>query len=314
MPSRRARGYGGPAMTIRRSLALGLFCATHAFAQTPASSAEAACKFPGQLPDDAKVFAAGGHYWRKLPYSLDPRSNSEGGEYSVQIHHPDAPVVLMLGSYGAAIWRVSWSPGTRIVGIYLSGYYRQDVIGIPGTTPVLRQFAMDRGPCPYFWVTEEELLKLNPVARSVLARPVSRVFYSENGRIRIGNPPDGTKLVDAGGDASSAAFGAAPELAGSFALDHAIRNGAIRKATQKDFDDWRSANARLAAGREPPVRPVGARPDTRSAEGAYVVLGPFKYPPGLYGANAVTFLIPKGVATPSGNAGHSQILDFNKLP
>ncbi|TAK54671.1 MAG: hypothetical protein EPO25_06280 [Gammaproteobacteria bacterium] len=39
----------------------------------------------------------------------------------------------------------------------------------------------------------------------------------------------------------------------------------------------------------------------------------FTFPSGLYGANAATFLIPKGVPKPVGNPGHSAIYDFNTL-
>jgi hypothetical protein len=36
-------------------------------------------------------------------------------------------------------------------------------------------------------------------------------------------------------------------------------------------------------------------------------------PAGLYGANAATFFVPKGVARPSGQLGHSKIYDFNTM-
>ncbi|MGD9687334.1 MAG: hypothetical protein AB7U43_10230, partial [Desulfobacter sp.] len=46
---------------------------------------------------------------------------------------------------------------------------------------------------------------------------------------------------------------------------------------------------------------------------AYVVLKPFKLPAGMYGGNMAQFYVPKGVAFPSGELGHSTIYDFNTL-
>jgi hypothetical protein len=46
---------------------------------------------------------------------------------------------------------------------------------------------------------------------------------------------------------------------------------------------------------------------------AYVVLGPFRLPEGLYGAHSATFFVPKGVPRPTGNLGHSVLYDFNTL-
>lgn len=46
---------------------------------------------------------------------------------------------------------------------------------------------------------------------------------------------------------------------------------------------------------------------------AYVVRRAMTYPSGLYGAHAVTFVVPKGVPRPRGEPGHSAVYDFNTL-
>ena len=56
-----------------------------------------------------------------------------------------------------------------------------------------------------------------------------------------------------------------------------------------------------------PLSGVAGPPDT------YVVLKPFKYPPDLYGSDASTFYVLRGVPAPTGDPGHSTVLNFNKL-
>ena len=53
-------------------------------------------------------------------------------------------IVLVLNTYEPAIWRVSFGPDTRIVGVLLGGYYKSDVEGIHPDTPVLRTMYEDR--------------------------------------------------------------------------------------------------------------------------------------------------------------------------
>lgn len=44
----------------------------------------------------------------------------------------------------------------------------------------------------------------------------------------------------------------------------------------------------------------------------YVVQSAMTFPEGLYGAHAAIFIVPRGVGRPTGNPGHSQILDMNR--
>jgi hypothetical protein len=43
------------------------------------------------------------------------------------------------------------------------------------------------------------------------------------------------------------------------------------------------------------------------------VLKSFVLPSGLYGAHSAQFYVPKGVPGPTGNPGHSTVLDFNTM-
>ena len=46
-------------------------------------------------------------------------------------------------------------------------------------------------------------------------------------------------------------------------------------------------------------------------DNGYVVLRPFQIPAGLYGGNSATFIVARGVPAPTGNPGHSRILDLD---
>jgi hypothetical protein len=55
----------------------------------------------------------------------------------VKVRKP-GPVVLVLNAYEPAVWRVSFSPETQIVGVILSGYYDSSVDGIHPDTAVVK--------------------------------------------------------------------------------------------------------------------------------------------------------------------------------
>ena len=112
-------------------------------------------------------------------------------------------------------------------------------------------------------------------------------------------------------------------LAGDAGLSDAVAKGLLRPATQVDIeqvrDYYRAQAAKSPAGKVdiPPI--AGASPaappeislPSISIHRSYVVLKQFAYPAGLYGAHGATFIVPQGVATPTGNPGHSSIFDLN---
>ena len=94
------------------------------------------------------------------------------------------------------------------------------------------------------------------------------------------------------------------------ALDALVRKGVLRRATLHDYDEWRAAD--------------GAEPDMAVSEDGeqsslgdpyvfhgYVVQAEMEFPDGLYGAHQATFIVPRGVPVPTGNRGHSRVLDMN---
>lgn len=86
-------------------------------------------------------------------------------------------------------------------------------------------------------------------------------------------------------------------------LDEALRRGDVRLGTPGDVTRWYELYRRQVPG-------SGPLPDSFQHMEVMVVQREMRVPPGLSGANAVIFVVPKGVPLPSGDAGHSPVLDM----
>jgi len=100
------------------------------------------------------------------------------------------------------------------------------------------------------------------------------------------------------------------------ALDRAVRDGFIRKATAEDIRAFRDAYIEKKYTSN--NLPVPATEDALSVtkvdmSRAYVVLKKFTYPSGLLDEYRVIFFVPVGVLEPSGEIGHSAFYDFGSL-
>jgi hypothetical protein len=273
---------------------------------------EAVCGFPGlSLPMDFSVFAAGAYSGRKLPYQID-QSGHEGTQFDVAVNSPKKPVVLMLGAYEPTIWNIGWSEGTKILALLVSGYHRQAVAGLENGTPVLTSTHDNQGACGYFYITDTNHAPLDPLAERVFGRPVDAVFPALRGRIVVGDPlrPE-VKLITSSETVPESFHDKSAPMAGALGLENAVRQGLLRRATTADLDAWANLLTQSAPMRD--SQPSAANTQRPLIFNAYVVLKPFTFPSGLYGANAGTFLVPKGVPKPVGNPGHSVIYDFNTL-
>lgn len=97
---------------------------------------------------------------------------------------------------------------------------------------------------------------------------------------------------------------------GKSALDQAVLEGALRRATVKDAEAWTNALKIKYAAKNLP--PPDIPPDLHNA---YVVLKPFTYPSELQKGpgRSATFYIPKGVPLPHGDYGNSREYDLNSI-
>jgi len=268
-----------------------------------------------KLPDQFSVFAAGAYSGRKIAFQID-QSGHEGTQIDVAVNSPGKPVVLMLGAYEPTIWNIGWSQQTRIAAVLVGGYHRQAVAGLEPGTPLLNSSYDNKGPCGYFYVAADNLAPLNPLSKRVFGRAVDMVFPATNGKVVVGEPlAAGAALVTSGAITPESFHDKTAPMAGPAGLADAVRKGLLRKATAADAEAWSEAVMQNNPQRDlPPVAGKGVpRPSKPGLFNAYVVLKPFTYPSGLYGGNSATFLIPKGVPKPAGNAGHSSVYDFNTL-
>jgi hypothetical protein len=98
------------------------------------------------------------------------------------------------------------------------------------------------------------------------------------------------------------------------ALEAAIRNGSIRRATPADAQAWLDAD--VEKYRRKNISPLDNSHESSilSAEiskgSAYVVLKKYTYPPGLENNNKAIFLIPRNIPVPDGDYGDSKIYHF----
>jgi hypothetical protein len=268
--------------------------------------AETECsQWRARLPADYLVYAAGDYKGHPLDFSVDD-SNHRAGSFEVTVHEPGRNVVLMLGAYEPAIWSVRWSAATHIVGVWVSGYYAPHISGLEAGTPVLQSNYVASGGCPYFYLAAQELSTVARAAQQVLERRIDKVVLATDGRVAIGRTED-TPYYEQG-DLKPVASYRDPErpLAGAAGIEELVRVGKLRQATRGDYEAWRAA----AGGRDA-QRQVHALGQGENLFRTYVVLKPLYIPADLYGADAVTFIVPRGVERPQGNPGHCQVLDMN---
>lgn len=275
------------------------------------------CRFENvELPDDLIVYAAGGYTGRELDFQID-QSGHAATQFDIAVNSERTPVALILGAYEPTIWNVGWTRRTRIVAVFASGYHRQVVAGLPDDVPVLVSTYANRGPCGYFYIGRDRDDALDPQAQDLFGRPVTRVYRGDRtGSILIGDPlQPGTSMVTSAKNSPESYRDASAPLAGLAGLEDAVAKGLIRPATSADADAWFEAQTALPP-RADQAFALGQRaPEPRRPHlfRAYVVLGEFTYPAGLYGGNSATFFIAEGVPPPSGNPGHSAVYDFNSL-
>jgi HAMP domain-containing protein len=273
------------------------------------------CGFPNLvLPHDFTVVAAGGYSGRLTDFQID-QSGHQATQIDVAVHHPDKPVVLMLGAYEPTIWNIGWSAQTRVLAVVVSGYHRQAVAGLDKSVPVLNSSYDNKGACGYFYVSSERNEKLNPLSQRLFGRTVDMVYPAAGGKVLIGNSlPVDVRLITSSHTPVQSYYDKTAPLAGQAGLDDAVSRGILRPATAADAKRWTEAVARKSGSSLPPV--AGARDsqiDARQLFKTYVIAKPFVFPSGLYGGNSATFFVLEGVPPPSGNPGHSRVNNFNAV-
>jgi hypothetical protein len=278
---------------------------------TEAASANG-CSFPmlDAAKQPFKLYAAGAYSGRKLGMQIDQSGNG-AGRIDVGVNRPGEAVALMLGSYDPTVWHIGWTSGTRIVAVLVGGYHKQVVTGLPKGVPLIVSTYDNKGPCGYFYVTADKAPTLNPIARRAFGRGIDMLYPAAQGSVLVGAAAGGM-ITDASARDDDAFRIAESMAAGEAGLAYAVSRGWLREAMQSDADAWIAARASRPQADVPPIA-GGALPGRMTVHNGYVVLKPFRLPEGLYGAHSATFFVPRGVARPTGNLGHSVLYDFNTL-
>lgn len=261
-----------------------------------------------ELLQDFVVYATGAYSGRRLSYQID-QSGHAATQIDVVANSPSQPVVLMLGAYEPTIWNIQWTEGTNIVGVIASGYHHQAVAGLPQETPLLISTYDNDGECGYFYLTPEKYGILNPLSKKLFGQVVEMIFpLDDSATVVVGEPIEGSpQLLSSNDTTVESFFDPTAPLAGPAGIEEALEKGLLREATEEDVEAW--VEAQVEAGELDSEQEVPL--NFLDYYKSYVVLDDFTYPADLYGAHSVSFFIPKGVPTPSGNPGHSAVYDFN---
>jgi len=282
------------------------------------------CSFPsGSLPAKFVVFATGAYTGKEIDFQID-QSGHQATKVDVVVNHTDSPVVLMLGAYEPTIWNIGWSDKTRIVAVFASGYHRQVLAGIPESVPYFISTYDNKAGCGSAYITAENPAGFDALSRKLFNRPVETVYPIANGVALMGQPiKPGTHLLTSSTNTVESYYDKNAPMAGPAGVKDAVAKGLLRPATQEDMQAWldvmKEKGAQEPANKPAKVEPVaGAMQPAAAAprklnvpSNSYVVLKAFTFPAGLYGGNSATFFVPKGVASPSGNPGHSSVFDSN---
>ena len=279
---------------------------------TPPKIIDACSQFISRLPADYALHAGGEYSGRKLGFQID-QSGHEATQFDVVVNEPGRDTVLALGAYEPSVWNIRWTPQTRIVGVYVSGYHRQAIAGLGPEVPVLNSSYDNRGTCGYFYMSRSDASQADSQVRRIFARSATSYYIASNGRLEMGRPLNGASTMQSYQITVDSFRDAESPLAGVAGIEELVRTGKLRPARQDDMLAWETAR-RQAAGQHP-INIIGAPTPNESrstfSRNTYVVTAPMRFPAGLFGANSATFIVLKGIPLPEGNPGHSRVFDIS---
>ncbi len=219
-----------------------------------------------------------------------PNSKNGARLVTIRVSEPGR-IGLLLGAYDPNVWVIETAPGTEVVAVVASGYHTQRVTGIKASTPVVITSFEGGSPCGYAY----EPAGLQGVLQRLAGVRAERIEAAKAVTL-VG--PQVAAYSSAPGAPKPQQFAQktmfAPEVPG---VRQAVASGHLRAATQADLDKL----------------PKGLSGVRLSLNDAFVVQKTMELPTGLYGGNGgyFVFIVPKGVARPTGDPGHTTVLDLN---
>jgi hypothetical protein len=268
------------------------------------------CGFPEvAFPSKFKIYAAGNYAGRQLDMQID-QSGHPATQFDVTVNSPEEPAVLLLESYEPGIWNISWSKGTSILAVMLSGHGRQIVLGLPPETPLIVSL---HSPCNSSYLYDERSDGINRTAIKLFNRKPDGIFLSKNGKVTVGESIKSSDQLFTSNALSLDDFidKSAP-LAGPVALQKAVEEGLIRKSNGDERKEWRKRWVTSHPGSNEQEKSLFSYPIIDAAH-TYVILKPFHIPAGLNGGLSAVFFLPDGVHFPEGDIGGATLYDMNTL-
>jgi hypothetical protein len=289
------------------------------------------CKFDTSLlPNDMVVHmvSAQGKVGKPLKYPIDG-SGTQARQIDVQVNYTQNPIGLIFSATGATIWNVSWTEGTVISAIYLSGEgkFRQELIGINNTIPVIKATGYTQSTCNRFYYHPPQMTKtdLSRAAYDIFGHYLNEISTISRDTVLIGQPaPSETKFVHFPDLTVKDFLEMDQPRAGNQGIDDLLVQGKIRKAKPKDYVRW--ANEMFEKYKDrlsstvPPLDHVELFWPDRPRYG-YVILEKITIPAELKMPDMPLFFLEKGVPFPDvptrklNNKERSavNIYDFNTL-
>jgi len=280
------------------------------------------CALPA-FSGEVEVIAASAYSGRVLDRQID-QSGNPAGQVDVFVDS-DKPTVLLLSAYDPTIWNLHWSANTTLVGVYATGHHRQVVAGAPQGLPVILagHDAAKEGNCPGRHLKTHEL---DAFSLQAIGHPVEELYALEGDAldleiVRAAAPVK--EFLTSNATPPSAFYLKDDMLAGQLGLAVAVKAGKLRPLTDADREQ---TMARLSAAfdkdEQMQYRATVSNGMTKEqwleyiippshSDNAYVVTGPFEYPAGLFGGHLAHFIIPDDVPKPTGDPGHSQVIDLS---
>ncbi len=276
------------------------------------------CKFDVKFSKNMIVLAGGNYRGRASNIQID-NSGHEATKFDVTVNYPKKSVALLLSAYEPSIWNIKWTKGTKIEAVYVSGNHRQIVLGVPNSTPIINSTYYNRGSCGSFNISSREIKKLDPISKKVFGRYVKIAYLAKkDGLITFGKPiSKNQKLLTSADRKLSQFIDKSKPLAGQSGLKELAKQGYIRVSTKDDINKWAKLQENIYKKRKNTKLPKVINGDVKKSFKPYFILNGYAIlkkitiPAGLYGGNAATFFLQKGVPFPDGKLGHSTLYDFN---
>ncbi|MDL2259315.1 hypothetical protein LJB99_00345 [Deltaproteobacteria bacterium OttesenSCG-928-K17] len=257
------------------------------------------CKFEN-LPAKGLVYAVNtesyGSIGDDLDFQLDDSFNI-ARLVKVKVNSPEEPVFLMLRNGDATLWHFSWTKGTKIAAVYVSGHQKQVVSGLPDNVPVISCSTVDPDQCPNVSISTYAL------SRHLFNKDIYKMQsagYIPNGLL-IGQPmAEGSRLISAEELKPEKYRNLKRPKLGLAGIKESEAKGLIRKAGTSDIKAYIEARAK-AEGLPDRIIKKGFTIDGYAiTRNPYVLLSSDFIMPNHMREN-ISLIVPSGLPNPESN-------------